>query len=77
MKITDLEVKKEWIQGEPFLVCRVKFEDGNEAIASHPWLNVSGLWASSDYKRSPQEIAAVLRNFAKSIDDYVKQHEAA
>ena len=77
MKVIDLEVKKQWIEGAPVLECRVKFEDGSEAIACHPWANVNGLWASPDSERSPHEIAAVLRNFAKSIDDYVKQRDVA
>lgn len=77
MKITALTVDRQENDGDPALVCTVTFEDGSQACSVHPWRNSLGLWASPDEARDPAEISAVLRNFARSIEDYVKARQAA
>lgn len=72
MKITDLIVTKEG----PDLACRVTLEDGSQIGAASPWRNTSGIWASDDEARSPAEIAAILRNFARAIEDAAKDRAA-
>lgn len=77
MKITALTVERRDNDGEPALVCTVTWEDGSQSAAAHRWRNPLGLWASPDEARDPAEICAVLRNFARSIEDYARKSEAA
>ena len=77
MKITALTVERRENNGDPALVCTVTFEDGSQAESIHQWRNPLGLWASPDEARQPAEISAVLRNFARSIEEYVKARSAA
>jgi len=76
MKITALTVHRDENAGDPALVCTVTFEDGSQSYGAHPWRNPLGLWASPGEARDPAEISAVLRNFARAIEDHVKKAAA-
>lgn len=73
MKIIDLAVTKVG----PDLVCRVTLADGSKIGSDLPWRNPLGIWASDDDARSPGEIAAVLRNFARAIEEAAARDKAA
>ncbi len=69
MKITDILVEKRDSELGPDLTCRITLEDGSQIAAMAPWRNTLGLWASKSDARAPAEIAAVLRNFARAIEE--------
>jgi hypothetical protein len=73
MKIIDLAVTKDGLD----LTCRVTLEDGSQIGSDLPWRNPLGIWASDDDARSPAEVAAVLRNFARAIEDAAARAKAA
>lgn len=73
MIITNLSIVKEG----PDLVCRVTLGDGSQIAAMSPWRNTNGIWASDSDARAPAEIAAALRNFARSIEHAAAKAEAA
>lgn len=73
MMITNLSIVKDG----PDLVCRVTLGDGSQIAGLSPWRNTNGIWASDSDARAPAEIAAVLRNFARSIEDAAAKAEAA
>lgn len=72
MKITDLEVKKETVEGVEVLRCRITLEDGHQKESVVYWRNEMGLWASASSERDPAEIAAYLRAFARAIEEACK-----
>jgi hypothetical protein len=77
MKIKALTVTREENGGNPALMCTVTWADGTQSCAAHPWRNPFGIWASPDEARDPNEICAVLRNFARAIEDAAKERAAA
>jgi hypothetical protein len=76
MKIVDIAIKREDVDGVQMLTCIVTPQRGELFGCSVPWLNERGLWPSLGEARDPAEIAAWLRNFARAIDQYA-QAEAA
>jgi len=73
MKIIDIAVTK----NGPDLTCRVTLEDGSQIGSDLPWRNPIGIWASDDEARFPAEISAVLRNFARAIEEAAARDKAA